>query len=85
MSTFKRGKKWYIEYRYKGKRIRETVSESKAVADAALRKRLTQIAEDRFLDKKKEQHIKLEDFVKLICKTIPVTKKLIPFPRDQYA
>ncbi len=82
MGTFKRGKKWYIEYRYKGKRIRETVSESKAVADAALRKRLTQIAEDRFLDRKKEKLIKLEDFAKLYMQNYSRPNKL-SFSRDQ--
>jgi integrase len=82
MGLSKRGKKWCIDYRYKGRRIREAVSESKAVADAALKKRLTQIAEDRFLDKKKEQHIKLEDFAKLYMQNYSRPNKL-SFSRDQ--
>jgi len=82
MGLYKRGKKWGIDYRYKGRRIRETVSESKAVADAALRKRLTQIAEDRFLDKKKEQHIKLEDFAKSYMQNYSRPNKL-SFSRDE--
>jgi integrase len=82
MGTFKRGGKWYIEYRYKGKRIRESVSESKAVASDALRKRLVLIAEDRFLDKKKEQRIKLEDFAKLYMENYSRPNKL-SFSRDE--
>jgi len=50
------GKTWYIDYydQY-GKRHREAVGPNKRLAEQVLAKRKTQVAENRFLDVKKNQ------------------------------
>src|SRR3989338_804885 len=57
----KRGN-WWLDYRYNGRRYRKKVGPSKAVAKAAWAKIQIEIAENKFLDVKREQRIKLEDF-----------------------
>lgn len=57
----KRGN-WWLDYRYNGRRYRKKVGPSKSVAKAAWAKIQIEIAENKFLDIKKEQRIKLEDF-----------------------
>jgi len=53
---------WYIDYYYDGKRIRKKASKLKKSADKILVKVKAQIAENRYLDIKKEKKIKFEDF-----------------------
>lgn len=48
MGVFKKGKNWYIDYRYQGKRIRESVGPSKKLAEQALAARKGEIAQGRF-------------------------------------
>src|ERR1700690_4149639 len=55
-------KDYYIEYLDKGKKYREHIGSSKALAETVLAKRKVEIAEGRFLDKKEEKRIKFEDF-----------------------
>jgi len=59
-----RGKNWYIDYRAYGKRYRETIGPNKKLADEVLHKRMVEIAEGKFLDKKNSFNIKFEDFAK---------------------
>ena len=63
MGVYKRGKTWYIDYydQY-GKRHREAVGRNKRQAEQALAKRKTEVAEGKFLDKKKQKKIKFKDF-----------------------
>ena len=58
----KRGKNWYIDYRANGKRYRECIGPSKKLAEEVLHKRLTEIAEGKFLDKRNKFNVKFEDF-----------------------
>lgn len=53
---------YYVDYGYQGRRIRENVGKSKSVAETILAKIKTEIAENRYLDVKKEKKIKFEDF-----------------------
>ncbi len=62
MGTFPKGKNWYIDYRFKGRRIREMVGPSKVLAQAVLQKRKVEIAENKFLDVQKDSKIKFKDF-----------------------
>lgn len=48
MAIRKRGKSWIIDYYYNGRRIRETVGESKKLAEKALAIRKAAIAQERF-------------------------------------
>ncbi len=53
---------FYIEYYNHGKKLREHIGSSKALAETVLKKRKVQQAEGKFLDKKKENRIKFEAF-----------------------
>ena len=58
----KRGKNYFIDYRAYGKRYREVIGLSKKLAEDVLRKRLVEIAEGKFLDKKSIPTVKFEQF-----------------------
>ena len=58
----KKGIIYYIVYSYNGRRKTEHIGKDKKLAEAVLHKRLTEIAENRFLDIRKERKIKFEDF-----------------------
>ncbi|MFH1014692.1 MAG: tyrosine-type recombinase/integrase [Nitrospirota bacterium] len=53
---------WFIDYYAYGKRKRIKIGPSKALAENVLRKLRVEIAENKYLDIKKEQKIKFEDF-----------------------
>jgi integrase len=59
---YQRGKIWYIDYYADGRRRREAVGENKKLAEAALRKRMTEVIEGRYFDKRKETRVKFTDF-----------------------
>jgi len=53
---------WYIEFYFKGRRIRERIAADKKLAEVVLKKRQVAIAEDKFLDKpKKRAKIRFSD------------------------
>lgn len=62
MGVFQRNDNWHIRYTFRGRRIRKKIGSSKTLAENALRKIKLEIAEGKFLDIKKEQKIKFEDF-----------------------
>jgi len=47
-AIYKRGRVWYIDVRYKNRRIRKAVGPSKKVAEMALKDTEVQIARDKF-------------------------------------
>jgi len=53
---------FYIEYYHAGKKYREQIGSSKSLAETVLQKRKVQMAEGKFLEKKKEAQIKFEAF-----------------------
>jgi len=62
--VYRRGKIWYITYYADGRRIRgERIGENKKLAETVLQKRKVEIAEGKFLDKKKSENIRFEDFI----------------------
>jgi integrase len=60
----KRNGKWYVDYRAYGKRYKECVGGNKKLAQDVLYKRMADVAEGKFLDKKKKSKVKFEDFAK---------------------
>jgi len=58
----KKGSTYYVVYFINGKRRKEAIGKDKKLAEAVLHKRLTEIAENRYLDKRKEEKIRFEDF-----------------------
>lgn len=59
---YKRGRTWFIGYNANGRWTRQAVGESKKLAETVLGKRKAEIREGRFLDVKKNEKIKFEDF-----------------------
>ncbi len=63
MGVYYENDNWHIDYRLpNGKRRREKVGPSKKLAEIVLGKRKVEIAEGRFLDVRKNEKIKFEDF-----------------------
>ena len=81
MSVFKKGANWSIDYRVGGKRIRERIGTSKALAEKVLAKRVVEIAEGRFLNIRKEKHYRLEDAASRFVEYSRANKK--SFARDE--
>jgi len=72
----KEGQYWYIDYRLpNGRRYREKIGEDKKLAETVLAKRRVEIAEGRFLDKKKKEKIHFEDFAQVFLRLHSANKK----------
>ena len=54
MSVYLRGKNWYIDFLFKGQRVRESIGPSRKGAEKVIAKKKTEIAEEKYLDKRKE-------------------------------
>jgi len=63
---------FYIEYYAEGRKNREKIGSSRALAETVLQKRKVEIAEGKFLDKKKEEKVRFEvfadEYFELHCK-----------------
>jgi integrase len=62
--VFLRGKIWYIDTCYKGKRIRKAVGTDKKLAKITLKKVETELIENKWLDIKREHKIKFSEVSK---------------------
>src|SRR5262245_62144111 len=62
MGVFKKGGSWFIDYRVEGRRKRAKIGSTKRVAEVVLAKRKAEIAEGRYLDRKRIPRIRLRDF-----------------------
>lgn len=65
MGVYKRGTTWYIDYYAGYKRRREKIGPSKRQAEVVLKKRMVQVAENRFLEVEKYEKIKFEKMTEL--------------------
>ena len=73
MSVYKRGDIYYIDFYVNGKRVREKIGPNQKLAKQVLAKRQTEVAEGKFLEKKKEVTMRLD---KLIDEYLEHTKEL---------
>ena len=65
MAIYKRGKNFYIDFRFKGQRIRESIGPSKKDAQKIIDKKKTEIVENKYLDIRKDPDpIKFHEFAK---------------------
>lgn len=62
MGIIKKGGSWFIDYRVEGRRRREKIGASKRLAEAVLAKRQADIAEGKFLDRKRIPRVRFEDY-----------------------
>jgi len=85
MRVFQRGDNWYIDFRFKGQRVRECIGPSRKIAEAVIAKRKTEIAENKFLDVRKElQPVNFHDFAVEYIAWSKVNKKLSTSKEDIY-
>jgi integrase len=61
MGVYLSRKNWYIDYSHNGRRYREKVGPDKKLALTVLQKRKIQIAENKFLDIRREELIKFKE------------------------
>ena len=65
MAIFKKNNTWYIDYYANGRRKRESVGPSKELAKKVLQKRKVQIAENKYLDIKRDERIPFSEMARL--------------------
>jgi integrase len=56
---------YYLDYRFNGRRVREMVGPNKKVADTIWHKRQSEMAENKFLDKRSDEKIRFKDFARV--------------------
>ncbi len=65
MGIFKKNNNWHIDYYVNGRRKRESIGPSKELAKKVLQKRKVQIAENKYLDVKRNEKIPFSEMAKL--------------------
>ncbi|MFA4888311.1 MAG: tyrosine-type recombinase/integrase [Candidatus Omnitrophota bacterium] len=65
MGVYLKDGNWFIDYRVSGRRKREKIGPSKALAETVLKKRKIEIAENRYLDIRREQKVKFEEMAQM--------------------
>jgi len=96
MGLYKKGDNWFIDYYVRGRRKREKIGASKKLAEQVLAKRKVEIAENRYLDVRREKKFKfthlaetfLNDYSRLNhrahLKCAGFIKNLVAFFGDRY-
>ncbi len=83
MAVYQRGKNYYIDFTFHGQRIREMIGPSKKGAQKVIDKRRGEIAENKFLDVRKDPDpISFYDFAKEYLQWSKANKKPSSYGRD---
>jgi len=83
MAIYKKGKNWYIDYYYKGKRKRKKVGHSKRLAEQVLKDVHVKIAKGEYLGVYEEKKILFEDYAQQYLDYSKANKALSSYHRDQ--
>jgi integrase len=76
MSVYKRGQNWYIDFTFKGQRVRESIGPSRKDAAKVMAKRKTEIVENKYLDIRQDpEPVKFYDFSKEYLEWVKVNRK----------
>lgn len=88
MAVYQRGENYYIDFWFKGKRIRESIGPSPKTAAKVLYKRKVEIAENKYLDIREEpkapEPATFHDFCKEYRAWAKTNKKASTMARDLY-
>jgi hypothetical protein len=85
MAVYQRGKNWYIDFVFKGQRIRGSIGPSRKDAAKVIAKKKTEIVEGKYLDIRKEpEPIKFHDYAKEYLQWAKENKKKSTYTRDVY-
>ena len=83
MAVYQRGKNWYVDFTFHGERVREMIGPSRKGAEKVINKRKGEIAENKFLDVRKEPDpITFYDFAKEYLQWSKANKKPSSYDRD---
>lgn len=83
MAIYQRGNNWYIDFRFKGVRVRESIGPSKKDAKKVIDKKKTEIIENKYLDIRKEPDpIKFHEFGKEYLQWARTNKKPSSWNRE---
>jgi hypothetical protein len=84
MGVYQRGDNWYIDFTFHGQRVREMIGPSRKGAEKVIAKRKAEIAENKFLDVRKDPDpVKFHDFAKEYLQWAKVNKKPSTFVADK--
>lgn len=75
MALFQKGKDWFIDYYFEGRRRREKIGPNRKLAETVLAKRKLEIAENRFLDKKKCSQVSFRELSELYLEYSKANKR----------
>lgn len=85
MSIYQRGDNWYIDFYFKGQRIRKCIGPSRKGAEKVIAKRKAAIAENKFLDVRKDpEPVMFHEFAKEYLEWAKANKKLLSWKQDLY-
>lgn len=83
MAVYQRGKNWYIDFTFHGQRIREMIGPSRKGAEKVISKRKGEIAENKFLDVRKESDpVIFHEFAVEYMRWAKVNKKPTTYDRQ---
>jgi integrase len=83
MAIYQRGKNWYIDFVFKGQRVRESIGPSRKGAEKVISKKKAEIAENKYLDKRKDPDpIKFHEFGKEYLQWARANKKPSSWNRE---
>ena len=83
MAIYQRGDNYYIDFRFKGQRIRESIGPSKKDAEKVIAKKKTEIVENKYLDiRKGPEPITFHEFAKEYLEWAKENHKPNSHPQD---
>ena len=83
MGVYQRGDNWYIDFTFKKQRIRECIGPSRKGAEKVIAKRKAEIAENKFLDIRKDpEPVKFHDFAVEYLQWSKANKKPATYDKD---
>ena len=82
---YQRGENFYIDFTFKGKRIRESIGPNQKLAEKVIAKRKVEIAENKYLDVRKElKPIPFHEFAVEYIAWSKANKKPLSYREDIY-
>ncbi len=85
MAIYRRGENWYIDFTFKGQRIRESIGSSRKDAEKIIAKKKTEIVENKYLDIRKDPGpIRFHDFAKEYLTYAKTNKETSTCTRELY-
>ncbi|MEI9475235.1 MAG: hypothetical protein WCO26_01475 [Deltaproteobacteria bacterium] len=82
MSVYQRGNNGYVDFTFKGQRVRESIGPSRKDTEKVISKKKTEIIENKYLDIRKEpEPVKFYDFAKEYLQWGKVNRKASSYVR----